>query len=169
MEPPQLGRVIGIAYLLPFLGLMWRGELAPELPRRLWLILGLGGLQGAIGWWMVASGLSERVEVSQCRLPTYLVLALVIFASIVWTLARASERPRLFASARLKSQGRRCSCCSRSFISVRWSRVCEGKIYNTWPDIDGGFIASTARLFFERRGGVIFSRIALPCSSITAC
>ena len=76
-----LGRVIGIAYLLPFLWFMWRGVLARDLRRRLWLIFGLGALQGAVGWWMVASGLSQRVEVSHYRLATHLVLALLIFAA----------------------------------------------------------------------------------------
>ena len=75
-----LGRVIGVAYLLPFLWFLWRGALSADLRRRLWLIFGLGALQGAVGWWMVASGLSQRVEVSQYRLATHLVLALLIFA-----------------------------------------------------------------------------------------
>src|ERR1700731_1917079 len=56
-----LGRVIGIAYFLPFLWFMWRGFLAADLRRRLWLIFGLGALQGAVGWGMVGSGLSGRV------------------------------------------------------------------------------------------------------------
>src|SRR5437764_994369 len=73
-----LGRFIGVAYLLPFLWFLWRGAFNTELKRRLWLIFGLGALQGAVGWWMVASGLSQRVEVSQYRLATHLVLALVI-------------------------------------------------------------------------------------------
>src|ERR1700730_18122167 len=55
-----LGRVIGAAYLLPFLWFLWRGVLGGELKRRLWGIFALGALQGAVGWWMVASGLSER-------------------------------------------------------------------------------------------------------------
>src|SRR6202166_5367557 len=97
-----LGRVIGIAYLLPFLWFMWRGLLAADLRRRLWLIFGLGALQGAVGWWMVASGLSQRVEVSQYRLATHLVLALLIFAAIIWTLRRLIERPRPVAPPRLK-------------------------------------------------------------------
>ena len=67
-----LGRVIGVAYLLPFLYFLWRGALSGELKRRLWLIFGLGALQGAVGWWMVASGLSRRVEVSQYRLAAHL-------------------------------------------------------------------------------------------------
>ena len=57
----------------------------------MWGIFGLGALQGAVGWWMVASGLSQRVEVSQYRLATHLVLALLIFAAIVWTLRRIGE------------------------------------------------------------------------------
>ncbi len=74
-----LGRVIGVAFLLPFLWFLWRGVLGADLRRRLWLIFGLGALQGAVGWWMVASGLSQRVEVSQYRLATHLVLALLDF------------------------------------------------------------------------------------------
>ena len=88
-----LGRFIGVAYLLPFLYFLWRGVLSAELKRRLWLIFGLGALQGAVGWWMVASGLSGRVEVSQYRLASHLTLALLIFAAIVWTLRRL-PRPR---------------------------------------------------------------------------
>src|SRR5712675_94033 len=97
-----LGRVIGAVYLLPFLFFLWRGMLGLELKRRLWLIFGLGALQGAVGWWMVASGLSQRVEVSQYRLATHLVLALLIFAAIVWTLRRLTQGPSLVASSRLK-------------------------------------------------------------------
>ena len=97
-----LGRVIGAAYLLPFLWFLWRGAFSAELKRRLWLIFGLGALQGAVGWWMVASGLSQRTEVSQYRLAAHLMLALVIFAAIVWTLRRMSERPQTVAPSRLK-------------------------------------------------------------------
>src|SRR5581483_6904030 len=97
-----LGRVIGIVYLLPFIWFVWRGILGAELRRRLWLIFGLGALQGAVGWWMVASGLSQRVEVSQYRLATHLVLALLIFAAIVWTLRRLGDRPPLRVSTRMK-------------------------------------------------------------------
>ena len=63
-----LGRVIGVAFLLPFLWFLWRGWVGPGLSARLWTIFGLGALQGAVGWWMVASGLADRVEVSQYRL-----------------------------------------------------------------------------------------------------
>jgi cytochrome c oxidase assembly protein subunit 15 len=104
-----LGRVIGVVYLLPFLWFLWRGALSAELRRRLWFIFGLGALQGAVGWWMVASGLSQRIEVSQYRLATHLVLALLIFAGIVWTLCRVADRPPLAVA---------------STIWARWSRAC---------------------------------------------
>ncbi|HEY2822523.1 MAG TPA: COX15/CtaA family protein, partial [Candidatus Acidoferrum sp.] len=97
-----LGRAIGLAYLLPFLWFLWRGVLDSELRRRLWLIFGLGALQGAVGWWMVASGLSQRVEVSQYRLATHLLLALFIFAAIVWTLRRLRENSPAASSPRFK-------------------------------------------------------------------
>lgn len=146
-----LGRVIGAAYLLPFLWFMWRGVLAADLRRRLWLIFGLGALQGAVGWWMVASGLSQRVEVSQYRLATHLVLALLIFAAIVWTLRRLTERPPLSASARLRTAA--AVLVALTFVQLYFGALVAGlragKIYNTWPDIDGGLIPSAARLFFE--------------------
>ena len=60
-----LGRAIGAAFLLPFLFFLWRGWVTPGLRARLWAIFALGALQGAVGWWMVASGLVNRVDVSQ--------------------------------------------------------------------------------------------------------
>jgi cytochrome c oxidase assembly protein subunit 15 len=146
-----LGRFIGIAYLLPFLWFLWRGVLGAELKRRLWLIFGLGALQGGVGWWMVASGLSERVEVSQLRLATHLVLALLIYAAIVWTLQRLRERPPTAAPARLKIAG--VALLALTFIQLYFGALVAGlragRVYNTWPDIDGGFIPSAARLWFE--------------------
>src|SRR6202163_2669377 len=97
-----VGRVIGIAFLLPFLWFLWRGALNADLRLRLWLIFGLRALQGVVGWWMVVSGLSERVEVSHYRLATHLMLALLIFSAIVWTLRRMADGPPSGASARLK-------------------------------------------------------------------
>ena len=147
-----LGRAIGVAYLLPFLWLLWRGVLGPELRRRLWLIFGLGALQGAVGWWMVASGLSQRVEVSQYRLATHLVLALLIFASIVWTLRRLRARESSLDSARLKitSVALLVLTFVQLYLGALVAGLRAGKIYNTWPEIDGGLIPSASRLFFEQ-------------------
>ena len=143
--------MIGIAYLLPFLWFIWRGFLAADLRRRLWLIFGLGALQGAVGWWMVASGLSQRVEVSHTRLAVHLVLALLIFAAIVWTLRRLADRPPLAVSSRLKITSVALVALTfvQLFLGALVAGLRAGKIYNTWPAIDGSFIPSPSRLFFD--------------------
>src|SRR6202041_3206092 len=87
-----LARVIGVAFLLPFLFFLWRGWVVPSLRPRLWFIFGLGALQGAVGWWMVASGLAERVEVSHYRLATHLLLACLIYVELIFT-ARRMDTP----------------------------------------------------------------------------
>jgi cytochrome c oxidase assembly protein subunit 15 len=79
-----IGRAIGVGFLVPFLWFLWRGWIPPRRRAALWTILALGGLQGAIGWWMVASGLADRVEVSQYRLGTHLVLACLVYVALVW-------------------------------------------------------------------------------------
>ena len=146
-----LGRVIGAVYLLPFLYFLWRGAFGAELKRRLWMIFALGALQGAVGWWMVASGLAQRTEVSQYRLATHLMLALIIFASIVWTLRRMSARPQSVVPGRLKVSG--VALLALTFVQLYFGALVAGlragRVYNTWPEIDGAFIPSAARLFFE--------------------
>jgi cytochrome c oxidase assembly protein subunit 15 len=146
-----LGRVIGMVYLLPFLFFLWRGGMSGELKRRLWLIFGLGALQGAVGWWMVASGLAERTEVSQYRLATHLLLALLIFAAIVWTLRRLGEQVPLAGSARLRITS--AALVALTFVQLYLGALVAGLraglVYNTWPEIDGAFIPAGARLWFE--------------------
>jgi cytochrome c oxidase assembly protein subunit 15 len=135
---------------LPFLWFVWRGALSGDLKRKLWIIFGLGALQGAVGWWMVASGLTQRVEVSQLRLATHLVLALLIFAAIVWTL-RPPRQPRASASMRLKLTA--FALLALTFVQLYLGALVAGlragRLYNTWPEIDGALIPSAARLWFE--------------------
>jgi len=147
-----LGRVIGIAFLVPFLWFLWRGALGADLRFRLWLIFGLGALQGVVGWWMVASGLSERVEVSHYRLATHLMLALLIFSAIVWTLRRLAVGPPSVVSARLRvtSVALLLLTFVQIYLGALLAGLRAGRIYNTWPDIDGAFIPSAARLFFDQ-------------------
>jgi cytochrome c oxidase assembly protein subunit 15 len=95
-----LGRLVGAAFLLPFLWFLWRGFVDRRLALALGGIFALGALQGAVGWWMVASGLTERVSVSQYRLAFHLTLACIIYAALLWiadrTMVRASApSPRL--------------------------------------------------------------------------
>ncbi|WP_312137122.1 COX15/CtaA family protein [Brevundimonas sp.] len=79
-----LGRLIGIAFAVPFLIFVVFRIMPRRLVLRCAILLGLGGLQGLIGWWMVSSGLSERVDVAPERLATHLGLAFIIFAGLIW-------------------------------------------------------------------------------------
>ena len=147
-----LGRLIGAVFLFPFLWFLWRGFLSSELKRRLWIIFVLGGLQGAVGWWMVSSGLTERVSVSQYRLAIHFMLALVIFSAIVWTLRRLPRQPPVLASRRVKITSR--ILLGLVFVQLYFGALVAGlragRMFNTWPDIDGAFIPTGERLFFEQ-------------------
>jgi cytochrome c oxidase assembly protein subunit 15 len=147
-----LGRLIGVAFVLPLLFFHLRGWIAPRLKWRLWLIFALGGLQGAIGWWMVASGLVGRVDVAQERLAVHLTIACLILMAIVstaQTLAPArsggAAAPRLAPTA--------------AFIMVLLvvqialgglvAGLKAGLVYDTWPLIDGALVPSLDRLLFN--------------------
>jgi heme a synthase len=80
-----LGRLIGVAFALPLAWFAWKRAIPAGYGWRLVALLVLGGLQGAVGWWMVASGLSERTDVSHFRLAVHLLTALLILAGLVWT------------------------------------------------------------------------------------
>jgi cytochrome c oxidase assembly protein subunit 15 len=80
-----LGRVIGLAFALPLLWFWLKRSIPSGYHLRLLALFALGGLQGAIGWWMVSSGLSERTDVSHFRLAAHLLTALFILGGLVWT------------------------------------------------------------------------------------
>jgi len=95
-----LGRLIGLAFALPLAWFAWRRAIPKGYGWKLLALLGLGGLQGGIGWWMVASGLVDRPEVSHIRLAVHLLAAFAIFGALIWvaldlrTLARdTAARP----------------------------------------------------------------------------
>ena len=79
-----LGRIIGLAFALPLLWFAWKRAIPGGYGWKLAALLVLGGLQGAIGWWMVASGLVERPDVSHIRLAVHLLMALAIFGATLW-------------------------------------------------------------------------------------
>mgnify|MGYP001809750714 CR=1 FL=1 len=90
-----LGRLIGVVFAVPFVFFLVRRQIPKRLVWRCVGLLVLGGLQGAIGWWMVASGLSERVSVAPERLTVHLGLALALFVMTVWTALDAwAGKPR---------------------------------------------------------------------------
>jgi cytochrome c oxidase assembly protein subunit 15 len=146
-----LARLIGAAFLVPFVWFLWRGWVEPPLRARLWTIFALGAALGAVGWWMVASGLSERVSVSQYRLAFHLTLACVIFAAIVWTAQGLVPRARIVAPTRVRAG----ALAVLAFVIVQIylgalvSGLRAGLIYNTWPLIDGSLVPEASRLFFN--------------------
>ena len=152
-----LGRLIGVAFLLPFLWFLWRGWVEPALRAPLWFIFGLGALQGGVGWWMVASGLADRVEVSQYRLATHLVLACVIYVALIWTAQRLHERrdlpaplaqeDRAAARRRFTAIGLLVLLLAQMYLGALVAGLRAGYIYNTWPLIDGAWVPRG--LFFD--------------------
>jgi cytochrome c oxidase assembly protein subunit 15 len=147
-----IARSIGVVFLLPFLWFWWRGGISPGLRNRLALIFGLGALQGAVGWWMVASGLADRVEVSQYRLATHLVLACFIYVALLWTAQRFDERrvAPVPAPIRFGAVALLILVLAQIYLGAIVAGLRAGRIYNTWPLIDGALVPDPARLFFDR-------------------
>lgn len=136
-----LGRIIGLAFLLPFLFFLLTGRIERAQAPRLVVLFILGGLQGALGWYMVKSGLTERVDVSQYRLAAHLTLATLIFAAIFWTaLGIGRERARIFGSI----SKRAAVLVVLLFIQIALggfvAGLDAGMGYNTWPLMDGQFV-----------------------------
>ncbi len=139
-----LARFVGVAFLVPFLFFLAMGRIAPPLVPKLAGLFALGGLQGAIGWYMVASGLSERVSVSQYRLAVHLSLAIVIFAGLLWI--ALSLGPREVRSHGLPSFYRKSAAWILGLVFLQIAAgafvagLKAGNDYNTWPLMDGRFI-----------------------------
>ena len=87
----QLGRLVGVVFVVPFIFFLARRMIPRRLIWRCFALLFLGGLQGFVGWWMVYSGLSGRVSVAPERLMIHLSLALFLFCALVWNGLEASE------------------------------------------------------------------------------
>ncbi|WOI52470.1 COX15/CtaA family protein [Parvularcula sp. LCG005] len=138
----NLGRLIGMAFFLPLLWWSVRGRVTGGLRWRLWGLFALIGMQGAIGWFMVSSGLSERVDVSQYRLALHLGTAFILFGLIIWQILALMRPPGVAASAGF----RRWPLVLMAAVFVQIilgafvAGLRAGKTYNTWPLMDGRFI-----------------------------
>ncbi|WP_309627343.1 COX15/CtaA family protein [Brevundimonas sp.] len=149
------GRLIGAAFALPFFAFL-AFRLLPErsflgrmaIPTRLiWrcaILLALGGLQGLIGWWMVSSGLSERVDVAPERLATHLGLALIIFAGLIWTALEAWSGEEHSRSPAGWSRGAAVLLAAIFVQCLLGGLVAGAKagfIYTDWPLMNGDILA----------------------------
>ncbi len=137
-----LGRFIGVAFFFP-LALFWAtGRLEGWLKLRLTFLFLLGGLQGFIGWWMVKSGLVERVDVSQYRLATHLLLACVIFALAMWIARGLAPHSTVPGPASYRRQARSITMLVllQVFLGALVAGLDAGLTFNTWPKMDGSLI-----------------------------
>ena len=168
----QLGRVIGLVWVLGFLGFLIARQIPQGWTGRLLLLGALGGTQGAIGWWMVSSGLGEgMIAVASYRLATHLGLAFVILGLIAWYVfalgreerelmqARRAREPKLFAL----STGLMSFAFLQIILGALVAGIDAGRSYTEWPLMAGGFMPPTMmdlepwwRNFFENAGTVQF-------------
>jgi len=152
-----LGRLIGVVFVLPFLWFLWGRAIDRWLGLALAGIFALGAVQGAVGWWMVSSGLTERVSVSQYRLAFHLTLACMIYVALAWTADRALARASTRAVRPTVPRRLLWSACAllvlvivQIYLGALVAGLRAGLIYNTWPLIDGSLIPSAASLLFDQ-------------------
>jgi cytochrome c oxidase assembly protein subunit 15 len=132
-----LGRVIGLAFALPLLWFAWKRAIPKGYGWKLGTLFVLGGLQGAIGWWMVASGLVDQPEVSHVRLAVHLLMALTIFGALIWvamdlrTLARTPVgRPARFSLTAIWALS---LLAIQMLFGAYVAGLEAGYAFNTWP------------------------------------
>lgn len=139
-----LGRFIGLAFALPLAVFWLAGALRPGFGKKFLGVLALGGLQGVIGWYMVKSGLVDRVDVSQYRLALHLTVAFLILALVVW-LALDLAAPEEKSSA----QGSGLAALPAAIVFTIFLQVVLGAfvaslkgglVYNTWPTMNGTLV-----------------------------
>lgn len=136
-----LGRLIGLAFALPLLWFWLRRRIPQGMHLHLLLMLALGGAQGAVGWFMVASGLVDHPDVSHYRLTLHLGLAFAIFAYLVWgalSMARGAAMQSPAGGGLVIG-----------FVALVYLQILSGGLvagmnaglaHNTWPLMEGKFI-----------------------------
>lgn len=135
-----LGRFVGLAFAVPFAWFLVRRQIPRRLIVRCAGLFVLGGLQGVIGWWMVASGLSERVSVAPERLTTHLGLALLLFMALVWTALDAWHgQPRQASATRWRTWALvfLVAAFLQSLLGALVAGNDAGLVYTDWPLMNG--------------------------------
>ena len=140
------GRLIGALFAGGFLVLLLRGKIRRELTPHLIAMFALGGLQGFVGWYMVASGFAERTDVSQYRLAAHLGLALLIYAYVLWiAFMLLAPAPAKSDDARGLRTGLRAFAGLLAVTILAGALVAginAGLAYNTFPKMAGEWVPS---------------------------
>ncbi len=136
-----LGRLLGVAFFVPFAWFAWHGEIRRKDWPRMVLLFALGALQGFVGWWMVESGLETRVTVSQYRLAIHLGVAIILLGAMLWT-ALDYLRTAHLGTRRAPHESK----LAFAFIGLVYIQMLlgalvaglhAGLVYNTWPSMNG--------------------------------
>jgi len=138
-----LGRLIGLVFFVGFVYLLVRHRIPRRLMPQLVALFVLGGLQGALGWYMVTSGLVDRPSVSHFRLAAHLSLAILLYVWIVWILSGFSAQRRnseAVAAGRILPAMTYLSIAVTIVTGAFVAGLDAGKIYNTFPLMGGTFV-----------------------------
>jgi cytochrome c oxidase assembly protein subunit 15 len=144
-----LGRIIGLVFAGPLLWFAWQRAIPAGYGWKLVLLLGLGGLQGAIGWWMVASGLVDRPEVSHIRLAIHLLTALLIFAYAIWValdlrrLAMTGAAPARIPTIAIWTL---CVLALQLMFGAYVAGLDAGYAFNSWPRMGDEWFPSDTQM-----------------------
>ena len=138
-----LGRLVGLVFAVPLLWFWARREIPGGYGWKLAGLFALGGLQGALGWYMVASGLAERTDVSHLRLSAHLLLALVIMGALIWVALDLRRLARTGDDRPARLTGLSSAVLAILALQVllgAWvAGLNAGQVSNSWPLMDGRF------------------------------
>jgi len=136
------GRLIGLVVALPLAWFWLSGRLSPGLKPRLLALLVLGGLQGALGWAMVASGLVDRPSVSHYRLAAHLLFAVVLYLYTVWLVLELGARAARHDDGKTRREAT--GLMAFAFVVMTWGALMAGlragASHNTFPTMSGYWI-----------------------------
>lgn len=158
------GRLTGVVFLAGFIALLLRRRLPRRLIPALAALFVLGGVQGALGWYMVASGLVDRPSVSHYRLAAHLSLAVILYAWIVWLIARTGRPAAPAAGTGPGSHGSLLPPAVYAAIALTVvygafvAGLDAGKIYNSFPLMGGALVPAD----YVRPGGGLAEAVANP-------
>ena len=141
-----LARVLGLVFILPGLAFWLTGRLKGRLGRRVLLATSLLALEPLVGWWMVASGLSQRTEVAQERLALHLLIAAAVFGTLIYAAVGLGSREAQPGARRLSLAAH--GLAALVFVQLGAGALVAGLraglVYNTWPLMDGRLVPAGA-------------------------
>jgi cytochrome c oxidase assembly protein subunit 15 len=160
----QLGRLIGLVWLVGFIGFALVRGIPPGWTGRLLLLGALGGAQGAVGWWMVSSGLTgAMLDVASYRLATHLGLAFVILGFIAWYVFLLGRSEAELMTARRGREGKLFSLSTglmhfaflQILLGALVAGIDAGRAFPTWPLMNGTFFPADAFYVPDGNGGTL--------------